>query len=94
LLPILNLLAYPVIVINHTYLPMSLKTIILLLVAISLVHAQEPYKKIVHSTDPDALCLDGTPPLLYLHEGTEKNKFLIFFFGGGLCTGMTLDETI
>ena len=29
-----------------------------------------PYRKIVHNTDPDeAKCLDGSPGVLYLHEG-------------------------
>ena len=30
---------------------------------------EEPYVKIVHHTDPDARCLDGTPPALYVHQG-------------------------
>ena len=32
------------------------------------VQAQK-YQKIVHNTDPDAKCLDGTSPALYIHEG-------------------------
>lgn len=33
------------------------------------VHSQELYRKVVHSTDPEALCLDGSSPFLYYHEG-------------------------
>lgn len=25
------------------------------------------YKKVIHNTDPDAKCLDGSPPFLYIH---------------------------
>lgn len=68
-----------------------IKIALVLLLAFSVVAEDELYNKIIHYTDPDALCLDGTPPLLYVHEGTDKNRFLIFFMGGGLCSGMTLD---
>lgn len=54
--------------------PMHLLAII---VVLSGINAQK-YRKIVHTTDPDAKCLDGTPPALYVHEGSEKDKFLIF----------------
>lgn len=30
----------------------------------------QKYKKIVHKTDPDARCLDGSPPALYVHQGS------------------------
>lgn len=70
---------------------MTLKTFILIFLVFNVILSDELYKKIIHTTDPDALCLDGTPPLLYLHEGAEKTKFLIFFVGGGVCTGMSLE---
>lgn len=52
------------------------------------------YKKIVHETDPEAKCLDGTPPGLYVSEGTEKSKMVIFLEGGGYCDGSSLDAVI
>ena len=30
---------------------------------------QTNYKKVVHNYDPEAKCLDGSPGLLYVHEG-------------------------
>lgn len=47
------------------------------------------YKKVVHFTDPEAKCLDGSPPAIYVHQGTEKDKFMIFLQGGGYCQGGT-----
>ena len=52
------------------------------------------YKKIVHNFDPEAKCLDWTPGLLYVHEGGDPKKFLIFFQGGGLCGESTLSKTL
>ena len=52
------------------------------------------YKLVLHSQEEGAACLDGSPPGLYIHEGTEKSKFMIFFDGGGYCGGNTLDETL
>lgn len=52
------------------------------------------YQKIIHNSDPEAKCLDGSPALLYLHQGTQKDKFLIHFEGGGFCAGLTLSEAI
>lgn len=45
-------------------------------------------------TDPDAKCLDGTPPVLYLHEGGDEKRFLLYFIGGGICSGLTIDSAI
>ena len=63
-----------------------IKILILVLFLFSVIDAQK-YKKIVHTTDPDAKCLDGSPPALYVHQGTETNKFVIFLEGGGFCQG-------
>lgn len=46
------------------------KSILLILLVITIAHSEELYKKVIHSTDPDAQCLDGTPPILYYHEGS------------------------
>ena len=34
-------------------------------------HATEqPFKKVIHKTDPKAKCLDGSDPALYIHSGS------------------------
>lgn len=40
---------------------------LLLILLISEISSQSVYKKIMHNTDPDAKCLDGTPAFLYVH---------------------------
>lgn len=42
------------------------------------------FKKVIHNTDPEAKCLDGTPGLIFVDEGTV-DKFIIYFIGGGYC---------
>ena len=66
----------------------------ILVLVLTMAHSLELYQKIVHNIDPEAKCLDGSPGLLYLHQGTQTDKFLIHFEGGGFCIGFTLAETI
>lgn len=47
----------------------NMKYLLIILLLCYLSTCQK-YKKIVHVTDPDAKCLDGTPPALYVHQGT------------------------
>lgn len=53
---------------------MKLKTwvsFLLLTVLLTLSNCQEGfYQKVIHNTDPEAKCLDGSSPFLYIHEGT------------------------
>lgn len=59
-----------------------------------LVSAQNsPYVKIVHNTDPNARCLDGSPAALYLSEGDPQN-ILVHFMGGASCSSSDLSKTI
>jgi hypothetical protein len=59
-----------------------------------LVRSEEPaYKKVVHNTDPEARCIDGSSPAIYLHEGDPKN-ILFFFQGGADCAGKDLGDTL
>jgi O-palmitoleoyl-L-serine hydrolase len=67
---------------------------LLLLATLFLATSQTNYKKVVHNFDPEAKCLDGTPGLLYVHEGGDTKNILIFFEGGGLCGAETLDKTL
>ena len=68
-----------------------------LLLAIAIVawaSASPDYVKIVHNTDPEAKCLDGSSPMVYLHEGGDTNNILFHMIGGGACAGTTLDSTL
>lgn len=50
-----------------------------------LLHAQD-LNYTLHMVDNDqALCLDGTKPGFYFFKGTQSNKWVIFFEGGGWC---------
>ena len=52
---------------------------------LAVVHSQSVYRKVV-IPDPNALCLDGSRAAYYLHDaGTNPQKFVIFFEGGGWC---------
>jgi hypothetical protein len=63
---------------------------VLLSIIVLASSAETPYKKVIHNTDPDAKCLDGSSPAIYVHEGGDSDKFLLFFMGGGYCEGKTL----
>lgn len=65
--------------------------ILIVVVLVLTLAAEEPYKKVIHNSDPNAKCLDGTSPALYVHEGGDSSKFLVFFVGGGYCKGTTLN---
>ncbi len=43
--------------------------ILLVVLLLNLAFCQEHYKKIVHNTDPEAKCLDGSPSMYYINEG-------------------------
>lgn len=42
------------------------------------------YKKVVLS-NPEALCLDGSPGAYNVFQGALKNKWIVHFEGGGWC---------
>jgi hypothetical protein len=70
--------------------PMRIKIVLLLcLLGALALCAEQPYKLVIHNTDPQAKCLDGSSPALFLHEGGDTKNFLIFFVGGGFCAGLT-----
>ncbi len=73
---------------------MSFGSLLLLFLCFSVIYSQAVYRKVIHNTDPEAKCLDGSPASLYIHEGTEKDKFLLFFNGGGFCGSLTLSDTL
>lgn len=58
--------------------------VVLLLFSLTLAEEQS-YRKVIHNTDPEAKCLDGSPAGLYVHEGGDKSSILMYFVGGGAC---------
>lgn len=52
------------------------------------------YKKITHQTDPEALCLDGSTPALYVHQGSQPKNILMVMMGGGACAESTLEKSL
>lgn len=67
--------------------------LVLFLVAYS-HSASKNYTKLIHNTDPDAKCLDGSPPMIYLHEGGDTKNIMFYFIGGGACMGTDLPSTL
>ena len=65
---------------------------LLLAVFVLTVSSQDLYKLVLHPQTRGAACLDGSPPGLYIHEGSERNrdKFMIYFDSGGFCGAETL----
>jgi hypothetical protein len=43
---------------------------------------------------PGAVCLDGSPSIMYFNRGAEINKFLIHLYGGGSCGDADYNSTI
>lgn len=73
---------------------MKQKFLLLLLAFAILAFSQSDFTKVIHNTDPNAKCLDGTPPMVYLHEGGDTKNILFHFFGGGACLGTDLSSTL
>ena len=73
---------------------MNSKFFIALLLLIVMAAASDFYKKVIHNTDPDAKCLDGSSPMVYLHEGGDTKKILFYFLGGGACFGADVASTL
>lgn len=71
-----------------------MKTLLLVCLIATLLALEQPYKKVIHNTDPKAKCVDGSPPALYIHQGNDPNKFIIFFNGGGACGEATVAQVI
>ena len=52
--------------------------------------ANGDYQKIIHNTDPQAKCLDGSPAMIYVHEGGDTKNIVFHLIGGGVCVGLDL----
>ena len=71
-----------------------MKHIILVLLLLVLASSAELYRKLIHNTSASARCLDGTSPALYIHDGGDQRKIMIFFVGGGYCSGESVDQVL
>ena len=56
--------------------------------------ANNDYVQVIHNTDPEAKCLGGSPPMIYLHEGGETKDIVFHLIGGGICLGTNLESTL
>ena len=55
----------------------------------------DPNLYLVKVTDPEALCLDGSPAAYYISKQGDPKKILLEFEGGGWCWGVnSISETI
>jgi hypothetical protein len=52
------------------------------------------FKKVINTRDPEAKCLDGSPPIYYIHQGREKSNFIIWFYGGGFFGAEDMSSTL
>jgi hypothetical protein len=70
---------------------------ILLLLSLVIASSQSNlYSLVLLPQERGAACLDGSPPGIYIHQGSDanKNKFMLYFNGGGMCNGLSLVETL
>lgn len=71
-----------------------LDTVSVLLALLMVTASADMYKKIATNADPDAKCLDGSSPIIYLHEGGDTKNIMFYFIGGGACMGTDLASTL
>lgn len=65
----------------------------LLSLSVLVLSQNQPYRKVVNDLDPQAKCLDGSSPAMYVSEGDPK-RILLYFEGGASCAGADLAQTI
>ena len=59
--------------------------VVWILLVLCAANNSKHYRKVIHNTDPEAKCLDGSPSLLYVNEGGDTKHIMIYFLGGGDC---------
>lgn len=65
-----------------------------MMLLIAFVASSSYYQRVQHDLDPDAKCLDGSPPIIYVHEGGNTKNILFYFIGGGACTGTNISSLL
>ena len=79
---------------NLTLLFYLMKHLQILIIGLLIHHAtQAATYNLVKLSDPNALCLDGTPGSYYIWKG-DPNKVILYFEGGGWCGAGDLASTI
>ena len=80
---------------NYSYLDMATNCKVALLLLLLVVGVlSEDYTKVIPDLDPEARCLDGSPGYLYYHEGGDTKNIMLYFVGGGLCTGYDTNSAL
>ena len=69
---------------NH-YLMKTIPLLLLIFISAHSIHADHQFQRTFLSQERGAACLDGSAPAIFIHEGSVKDKFLIFLQGGGFC---------
>lgn len=68
-------------------------TVFLLLIALTL--SSEVYQRLENNIDPEAKCLDGSTPKVFVHQGSAPDRILIYLFGNTSCmTGNTHEDNM
>lgn len=70
-----------------------MKTLLFVLILAISTASQAIYNKVIHNIDPEARCLDGSLPAIYLHEADPKN-ILFYMIGGASCGEDSLSATL
>lgn len=70
-----------------------MQSVILLTLVASLVSCQTAVYQKVLVSNPEAVCLDGSPGAYYIHRGTDPTRIMLFFEGGGWCGAGDLAST-
>lgn len=68
----------------------------LLLAVLLAITVRCEYTLYRHAFETGARCLDGSSAAIYVSraDGANRDKFMIYFNSGGLCTGLTLADTL
>lgn len=56
----------------------SAKSLLIVLIYAISIASQAIYNKVIHNIDPEARCLDGSLPAIYLHEADPKKYSLLY----------------
>lgn len=62
-----------------------MKHLICVLQFLVLTAAQTAQYSKFEVSHPDALCLDGSAPAVYISEGSQPDQIILLFEGGGWC---------
>ena len=68
-------------------------TYLIFVLLINSIFCQAYYKKQTIKNDPNAKCLDGSTPIVYVDPGI-KTRILFFLEGDGVCIHKTLETSL